>query len=143
MSRLYVVVAKVLGVVLQVVDNLCGNIRRVSLNIVGIVARGLSLQDVAVVQQDDVVAVALALTLEVGADSCHRTRHRTAFSKVVWEEGTMDVRCFYQSQGDGLGWLGHHGHAEACECEDCHCLSHKYKYVRSNDNSFAKVWIFF
>ena len=48
MTCFYVVVAKGLGVVLQVVDNLCGNIRLVSLDKISIVAGGLSLQDVAI-----------------------------------------------------------------------------------------------
>ena len=128
MTCLYVVVAKGLGVVLQVVDNLCGDIRLVSLDKISLVAGGLSLQNVAILQQDDVVAIALALALEVGADTCHCPLHGTALGEVVRKESSVHIGGFYQSDSHSFSF-GHHGHINTNECEDDNRLFHKYNCV--------------
>ena len=65
MACLYVVIAERLGIVFQIVDNLSGNVRTVGLHVVGVVARRLTLQDVAVLQQDEVSAIAATLLFDV------------------------------------------------------------------------------
>ena len=57
MPCLYVMIAKGLGVVLQVVDDCCGDIGLVRLDIVGVVASGLSLKDIAVIHQNQVLPI--------------------------------------------------------------------------------------
>ena len=124
MTRFHIVVAEGLGIVLQVVDDLCSDVGFVSLDVVGIIAGGLSLQNVAIVQQNQAVAVGLALALEVGADTRHRSLHRAALREVIWEESPVDVRGFYQSDGYSLALLGHSCHADAQECKKDSCFFH-------------------
>lgn len=49
MAGFYVVIAKGLGVILQIVDDLCGNVGLIGSDKVRIVAGRLALQDVAIV----------------------------------------------------------------------------------------------
>ena len=89
----HVVVAEGLCVVLQVVDDLCRDVRHVRLHIIIIVADGLSLQDVAVVQQHHgILAVLTAQLLDKRADACHRTGLVTIVEEVEGHERAMHVR---------------------------------------------------
>ena len=56
MTRLHVVVAEGLGVVVHIVDDLGGNVLEVGLDEVVVVACRLSLKYVAVVKQNDIPA---------------------------------------------------------------------------------------
>ena len=91
MPRLDIVVAEGLSVVAEVVYDLGGHVGAVGLHVVVVVAGGLSLQYVAVVQQDEVLAVLCALLLDVGTDACHRTLHGAALDEVVGEEDSVHV----------------------------------------------------
>ena len=128
MTRLYVVVAKGLGVVLHVVDDLCGNIGFFRLDEVGIVACWLSLQNVAILQQDDVVAIALALALDIRTDTSHRSLHGTTLGEVVRKERSVNVGGLYQSDCQSFPFC-HHSHADAQECKNRYRLFHKYVCV--------------
>ena len=66
MSRFNIVITKGLCVILQVVDHICRHVAFVGGDVVVIVASWLTLQDVAVLQQDQVVLVAQSEGVHVG-----------------------------------------------------------------------------
>ena len=91
MTGLNVMVTEELSIILQIVYHLSTDVRLVGLDEVGVITRWLTLQDVAVVEQDEVLAILIAQLVDIGAHARHRTLHRTALYEVVREEGSMDI----------------------------------------------------
>ena len=86
MSCFHIVVAKGLGVVFHVVDHVGSHVGRLGVYIVEIVARGLSLQDIAIVNEDDVVTIFFTQTFHVSAHTCQCAALGLTVDEVVREE---------------------------------------------------------
>ena len=67
------------------------------LNPVVIIAGRLSLQDISVFQQDEIILVGLAERIHVWRNTSERTSLRLAVDEIVREEGTVYVTGFYYS----------------------------------------------
>ena len=106
MTRLDIVVAYGLCVVLEVVHHRGGYILSCSVDVVGIVRDRLPLQYVAIVEQYHIVAMLLAQLLDITADTCHRPSHRPAVDVIVGEEAAVNITGLNNFDGDRLGF-GH------------------------------------
>lgn len=69
MTRFHIVVSERLGVILHIVDYVGSHIACLGVHIIIIVAGWLTLQDVAVLQEDDVVLVGFAQPVDVRGDA--------------------------------------------------------------------------
>ena len=108
-ARLHIMIAEQLCIIFQIVDDLCCYIGRIGLHEVRIVAGGLSLQDVAIVQQYQVLAKHFALLINISTDTSHCAPHGLALYEVIGKEGTVHVGSLNQPQGDSL----------CCLCHEC------------------------
>ena len=106
MTRLDIVVAYGLCVVLEVVHHRGGYILSCSVDVVGIVRDRLPLQYVAIVEQYHIVAMLLAQLLDITADTRHRPSHRPAVDVIVGEEAAVNITGLNNFDGDRLGF-GH------------------------------------
>ena len=102
MPRFHIVIAEGLCIVLHVVDDFGSDVLAVGLDIIGIVAHGLSLQDVAVVEQDDILAVFLAQVVYIGRYTCQRTFQFCSLYKIVWEKTAVNITCLDDSERYGF-----------------------------------------
>ena len=128
MTCLYVVIAESLRVVFQVIHHLSSDVRQVGLHVVGVVAGRLSLQDVPILQENQVVAKCLPLSIKICTHACHTATHRFALYEVIGEEGSMYVGRLNQTYCDGLVFLSHRDGCQAHECDsDEYCLFHSCK----------------
>ena len=108
MPRLDVVVAKCLSIVVHVVHHLCRNVLvSVAHDVVRPVARRLPLQDVAVVNKQQAVAILPAQTVDIRVDAGERALQRLSLDEIIREEVPVDVACLDDSQADGLVFLCH------------------------------------
>ena len=97
MSNLHVVVAESLGVVFHVIDDLSGNIGFVGGHEIGVVAGGLTLQDVTILKENQPIAHLLALALEVTAHTGHCTAHVAALGEIIGKERSVNVGCLHDA----------------------------------------------
>ena len=103
MTGLNVVVAEGGGVVAHVVDYRGSDVLFVGSHVVRPVARRLSLQDVAVVEQQQPVAIVLAQAVDVRVHACEGALQRFPLHEVVGEEVAVHVAGLDDAQLDGLG----------------------------------------
>ena len=102
MARLHVVVANGLRVIAEVVDDLCRDVGAGRVHIVGIIVYGLALEDVAIVEQDDVLAMLAAQLVDVCGHTSQRPSLGLAVDEVVGEEATVHVAGLNELQVDGF-----------------------------------------
>ena len=93
MSGLHIMISYGLCIVAKIVYDLCRNVCNVILHIVEVVARGLSLQYVAVIQHDEVVSVFFSHHAGVCTKSCQRAFCLLALYEVVRKEASVYVTC--------------------------------------------------
>ena len=110
MPGLYVVVSDGLGIVLHVVHNRCGKVLVLRHDVVRPVDTRLALQNVAVVDEQQVVAVLLTLLLDIGVHAYKRSLQGLLLHKIVGKEVPMHVAGLNHLELDGL-------------CRSCHCLN--------------------
>ena len=91
MARLHIVIAYGFHVVSHIVDDLCGQVLLIAHDVVRPVGAGLSLKDVAVVEEQQAVAILLPLLLDIGVGPCRRAVQRTSVDKVIGEEVAVNV----------------------------------------------------
>ncbi len=112
-AGLHVVVAHGLGVVAHVVDDAGREVLVVGHDVVRPVDAGLPLQDVAVVDEQQSVAVLLPLSVDVGAGPGERSLQWALLHEVVGEEVAVYVA--------RLDDLQPHGFLRGlCLCRQCH-----------------------
>jgi hypothetical protein len=116
---LHVVVADALRVVSQIVYHLGPDVVTERVEIVGVVRNRLSLQDVTVLEQDEVLAVCGSLSFEIAAHACHRSGHWFPVDEIVWEKCPVHIRCLYDFQGYRL--VFGHSSIENAECRETPC----------------------
>ena len=95
MPRFDVVVAHRLRIILHVVHHRCGQVGHGGLNEIAIITRGLTLKNVAVVEQDNVLAILLAHFVYIRTHSGQRTFLVAAVDKVVRKEASVYVARLY------------------------------------------------
>ena len=96
-SWLNVVVAHRLGIIAQVIHDLRRNILLGGVHIVVVVADGLPLQNIAIVEQYKAVAQCGAQRVDIGAKSGYRACPWLAGDEVIWEKTPVHVTCLEQS----------------------------------------------
>ena len=101
-TRFQIVVAKGLDVVFHVVDDAGRQIDLVRCNKVRPVDTRLSLHDVAIVYQQQVVAILLAFLINIAVSTHQRPVNGLALGEVPWEEVAMNVAGLYHLQLDSL-----------------------------------------
>ena len=126
-SRLNVMIAESLGIVLHIVDDIGSHIGRGGIDVVEVVARGLSLQDVAIVDKDDVVAKFLAQTVYVSTNASQRSALGLASDEVVREERTVHITGFNDAQAYSLILFL------------CHCRTEYHQCQKTQGNYFFHV----
>ena len=82
----HIVVADRLRVIAEIVDDLCGDVRLCGVDEIGVVAHGLSLEDVAVVEEQHVLAILFTQFVHIAAHARHASGFRFAVEQVVGEE---------------------------------------------------------
>ena len=102
---LNVVVAHRLRVVAHIVDHAGREVLVVGHHVVRPIHAGLSLHDVAVVYQQQVVAILRALLFNIRVRAYERSFQGRLFHEVVWEEMTVNVAGLDHFQFNGLGLL--------------------------------------
>ena len=90
-------VPDILRIIFHVIDNICRNIATFCIDVVVIIASGLTLENIAVVQQNDIIAKLSAQRLYITAHSGQRTFLGLSVDEIVREKTTMDVTCFNNS----------------------------------------------
>ena len=95
MTRFYVVVAHRLCIIPHVVHHRCGQVGHRGLNKVAIVTCGLTLKNVAVVEQDHILAILLAHFVYIRTHSGQRAFLVAAVNKVVRKETSVYVARLY------------------------------------------------
>ena len=106
MSRFDIMIAHCLGVVSKPVHNLSCRIRQFGFNEIGVVACRLTLKNVSVLKQNDILAILFAHCFQISAYPCERALHGSVLYVVVREEATMDITCLNDFQINSL-LLGH------------------------------------
>ena len=143
---LNVVVAHGLGVVFHVVDDACGQVLVLGHDIVGPVDTGLPLQYVTVVDEQQVVAVLLALLLDIRVHTYQCSFDWLLLHEVVGEEVSVNVAGLNDFQLDGLGrgcsgqagCQQHHGRQNhVLLCHFCIILSAKIRNKMISEKSLA------
>ena len=71
---------------------------RLLVDIVVVIGRGLSLQDIAVIEQQHMVAILLTKVFHIGMYACQATFYILGVDKVVGVETTMHITGFNYSQ---------------------------------------------
>ena len=104
-ARLDIVVAHGLCVVAHIVDHAGREVLVVGHHVVRPVHAGLSLHDVAVVDQQQVVAILCAFLLNIGIGAHERSFQRRLLHEVIGEEMAVNVAGLNHFQLNGLGLL--------------------------------------
>ena len=91
-----------LGIILHVVDHPCGQILIFGHHIVGPVHTGLSLQDITVVDEQQVVAALLTLAVDIRVGTGQRTPEWPPFHEVPWEEMSVNITGLNDLQCDAV-----------------------------------------
>ena len=112
-------VAEGFGIVFHVIEYVRSHVACLGIDVVVIVAGGLSLQQVAIVEQDESVVVFLSQRVDIRLHPSQRTRLVLVFDKVVWEESAVNVAGFYNS--DFNGFLLCHSLRIECERQEQRC----------------------
>ena len=97
-AHLHIVVAHVASIVAHEAQHFACQVARLLVDVVIVVGRGLSLQDIAVVEQQHVVAILLAKALDISMHSCQAAFHISTVDKVVGIEASMHIAGFNYSQ---------------------------------------------
>ena len=101
-TRLYIVVAYGLGIILHVVDHSCGQILVFGHHIIGPIHTGLSLQDITVINEQQVVAALLTLAVDIRVGTGQSPPERPALHEVPREEMSVNITGLNDLQRDGL-----------------------------------------
>ena len=97
-----VVVAHVAGIVIHEVQHLRRQVGRHRIHIIIVIGRGLPLEDIPIVQQQQIVPILLPLLPHVGLHPCQASRSRLPPDEVVGIEIAMHIRSFYNLQLDNF-----------------------------------------
>ena len=97
-AHLHIVVAHVASIVAHEAQHFACQVARLLVDVVIVVGRGLSLQDIAVVEQQHVVAILLAKALDIGMHTRQAAFHISTVDKVVGIETSMHIAGFNYSQ---------------------------------------------
>ena len=100
MARLHIVIAHCLSIIAQVVHHAGSQVLFLRHDIVRPVHAGLSLQDVAIVDEQHTVAILLALALHIGAHPGEGAFQGLALDEVVREETSMNITGLDDLQAD-------------------------------------------
>ena len=101
MTSLYIVITESLGIILHIVDYISCHIASLGVDIIIEVAGRLSLKDIAIFQEDDIVLIGLAQIVYIRGYACQGSCLRFAIDEIVWEERTMDITRLNHSEFDG------------------------------------------
>ena len=102
MARLHVVVANGFNIIFHVVDDAGSQIHLVRRYEVRPVHAGLSLHNVAIVYQQQVLPILLAFLFNIGISASQRPVDGLTLHEVPWKEIAMHVTRLYHLQTDGL-----------------------------------------
>ena len=102
MSCLHIMVAEGLCVIPHVVDDRSCDVGFVRLDAIIVIADGLTLKDVTVVDEDDVLAIFLPKTVDVSTDSSQTALQGFTLHKAIGKEMSMHVSGFDDSELNGL-----------------------------------------
>ena len=101
MTCLYIVITESLGIILHIVDYISCYITSLGVDIIIEVAGRLSLKDIAILQEDDIVLIGLAQIVYIRGYACQGSCLRFAIDEIVWEERTMNITRLNHSEFDG------------------------------------------
>ena len=104
-TRLYIMVAYGLGIILHVVDDTCSQILILWHHEVGPIHTGLALKYVTIIYEQQVIAVFLTLTVDIRVGTCQRTLEWPVLHEVPWEEMSVNITGLDDLQRDGLRCL--------------------------------------
>ena len=97
-SRLYIVVAHIGGIIAHEVQHIGGYVERYRVDVVIVIGGGLALQDVAVVQQNQVVLIGFARFLHKCVHACQASGGLPLKDEIVGIEITVDITGLYYFQ---------------------------------------------
>ena len=90
-AHLYIMIAEIASIIAHEVEHICCQMHRRGVYEVVIISGGLSLQDVTIIYQYDIVVIERTLLLHVGMYARHAAPHGIACDKVVGEKATMHI----------------------------------------------------
>ena len=95
-ARFDIVVAKVARIIAHEIKHVGHQVHRGGVYVVIIISGRLTLKDVTIVNEDDIVAIEVALLLHIGIDTRHAASHGSTIDEIVGEEATMYVCGLYE-----------------------------------------------
>ena len=98
MTRFNIMIAKHLRIILHVVDHIGSHVSSLCVYIIIIIAGRLSLQNIAILQEDEVILVVFSQIVDVGRNARQGSCFRLTVDEIVREERAVHIACLYHSQ---------------------------------------------
>ena len=98
MTRFNIMIAKYLRIILHVVDHIGSHVSSLCVYIIIIIAGRLTLQNVAIFQEDEIFLVVFTQIVDVGRNARQGSCFRLTVDEIVREERAVHIACLYHSQ---------------------------------------------
>ena len=98
MTRLNIMISKYLRIILHVVYHIGSHVSCLCIYIIIIIAGRLTLQNVAIFQEDEIILVVFTQIVDVGRNARQGSCFRLTVDEIVREERAVHIACLYHSQ---------------------------------------------
>ena len=98
MTRFNIMISKYLRIILQVVYHIGSHVSCLSIYIIIIIAGRLALQNIAILQEDEVILVIFSQIVYVGRNARQGSCFWLTVDEIVREERAVHIACLYHSQ---------------------------------------------
>ena len=98
MTRFNIMISKYLCIILQVVYHIGSHVSSLSIYIIIIIAGRLALQNIAILQEDEVILVIFSQIVYVGRNTRQGSCFWLTVDEIVREERAVHIACLYHSQ---------------------------------------------
>ena len=98
MTRFNIMIAKHLRIILHVVYHIGSHVSSLCVYIIIIIAGRLSLQNIAILQEDEVILVVFSQIIDVGRNARQGSCFWLTVDEIVREERAVHIACLYHSQ---------------------------------------------
>ena len=98
MTRFNIMISKYLRIILQVVYDIGSHVSCLSIYIIIIIAGRLTLQNIAILQEDEVILIIFSQIVYVGRYARQGSCFWLTVNEIVREERAVHIACLYHSQ---------------------------------------------
>ena len=98
MTRFNIMISKHLRIILHVVYHIGSHVSSLCVYIIIIIAGRLSLQNIAILQEDEVILVVFSQIIDVGRNARQGSCFWLTVDEIVREERAVHIACLYHSQ---------------------------------------------